>query len=339
MAQKEITDLLDEIAAQRGIDRRVLISAIETGLLAAAQRKTGFDNLRASFDAETGSFTLFQMKTVKEEPLDPDHEIAPREAAAYSQKPEPGAVIAVPFSLPDLGRLAAMTIRQMMVKTLAEIQADHRYAQMMQNRWQMMTAAVRGKNDDGDIICNIADATAELPREEQAFRESFENGDLIKVVVTNIAQRGREPVYIVSRTHPLLLRYLLRMEVPEIADGAVEIRSMARDTAGRSKVAVASNNPSVDPVGACIGPGGSRIQRIIKELHGENIDVVKWSDDPAKLIAASLTPAKVKSVKCNAATHEADVELEPDQQSVAVGKKGLNIRLASRLTRWSIKVV
>jgi len=227
----------------------------------------------------------------------------------------------------------------MMEKTLAEIKADHKYEQMTHNRWQILTAAVRGKNDEGDIICNIADTPAELPRDEQAFRENFKEGELIKVLVTGFAHRGMNSVYIVSRTHPLLLRFLFFMEVPEIADGVVEIKSLARDTAGRSKVAVASNNPGVDPVGACIGPGGERVRRIIKELKGENIDVVKWSDDPVKLIAASLTPAKVKSVKCNPDTHEASVELEPDQQSIAVGKKGLNIRLASRLTHWTINIV
>ncbi len=339
MKQNGIKELLDEIAAQRGIERGVLIGAIEAGLCIAAQRKTRFDNLKATFDADTGTFTLSQIKTVKEAPDDPVHEISPQEAADYSSDPAEGEVVAVPFSLPDLGRLAAMTTRQMMEKTLAEIKADHKYEQMTHNRWRILTAAVRGKNDEGDIICNIAETTAELPREEQAFRESFKEGELIKVLVTGFAHRGRNSVYIVSRTHPLLLRFLFIMEVPEIADGVVEIKSLARDTAGRSKVAVASNNPGVDPVGACIGPGGERVRRIIKELKGENIDVVKWSDDPAKLIAAALTPAKVKSVKCNPDTREASVELEPDQQSIAVGKKGLNIRLASRLTHWSINIV
>ena len=338
MAQNGIKELLDEIAAQRGIELNILISAIETGLCIAAQRKTRFDNLKANFDLESGSFTLSQIKTVKEVLEDPDHEISPQEAADYSSDTAEGDVVAVPFSLPDLGRLAAMTTRRMMQKTLAEIQADHRYEQMTHNRWRLMTAAVRGKNDEGDIICTIGDTTAELIRSEQSFRESFEEGELIKVLVVGFAHRGRNSVYIVSRTHPLLLRFLFIMEVPEIADGVVEIKSLARDTAGRSKVAVASNNPGVDPVGACIGPSGERVRRIIKELQGENIDVLKWYDDPAKLIAASLTPAKVKSVKCNPDTHEASVELEPDQQSIAVGKKGLNIRLASRLTHWSINI-
>ena len=339
MAQNEIQVLLDEIAAQRGIERSVLINAIESGLSLAAQRKTRFNNLKAAFDPDSGSFTISQIKTIKETVDDPLHEISPEDAASYSDDLAEGDVVAVPFTLPDLGRLAAMATRQMMEKTLAEIKADQKYALMMHNQWQILTASVRGTNDDGDIICTIADTTAELPRDEQVFREKFKEGELIKVLVIAFAHRGRNSVYIVSRTHPLLLRFLFFMEVPEIADGVVEIKSLARDTAGRSKVAVASNNPAVDPVGACIGPGGERVQRIIKELRGENIDVVKWSDDPARLIAASLTPAKVKSVKCNPDSHEAFVELEPDQQSIAVGKKGLNIRLASRLTHWTINIV
>ena len=339
MAQEKIAELLDEISSKRGIERSVLISAIEAGISIAARRKTGLDNLKGSFEPESGSFSLWQIKTVREEPAYPTYEITPQDASAYSKDTEPGSVVAVPFSYPGLGRLAAKATRRMMEKTLAEIKADHRYAEMSQNSWKMMTAGVRGKNDAEDIICDITDTPAELPRKEQAFRESFENGEMIKVLVLGVEYRGREPVYVVSRTHPLLLRFLLWMEVPEIADGVVEIKSLARDTAGRSKVAVSSNRQAIDPVGACIGPAGARIQRIIKELKGENIDVLKWSDDPATLIAASLTPAKVRSVKCDPVKREAFVELEPAQQSIAVGKKGLNIRLASRLTHWTINIV
>ena len=339
MSNKNIGALLDEVARSRGIPRNILINAIENGIALAAQRKTGKNNLRASFDTESGAFSLVQMKIVKEEPTGDDAEITPDEAERVTGKRhEPGTVVPVPFGFSDLGRLAAVTTRKMMEKTMAEIESDHRYAELAGHKWTMVSAVIRTKRENGDLLCDVGETPAEIPLKEQAFREKFKNGEIIKALVIDVGRKGMDCFYILSRTHPLLLRFLLMMEVPEIADGTVLIKSLARDTAGRSKVAVASVEKDIDAVGACIGPGGSRVRRIISELKGENIDVIPWSDDPEKLIAASLMPARVKSVRCRPETHEADVELEPDQQSVAVGKKGLNIRLASRLTHWIIKV-
>lgn len=340
MTKSNLGAILDEIAAERGIDRQVLINAIETGISIAAQKRTRLDNLRPVFDPESGSITLLQTKAVKENVENHDYDITPEQAAAYSTNPAPGTVVDIPYNMPELGRFAAMATRKMMKKTVAEIEADNLCGKMMKGQWKMVTAIVRGINEDKDVLCEVAETPAELLRGEQAFREEFKDGELIKVLVTAVANRGGlDNVYIVSRTHPLLLRFLMEMEVPEIKERLVDLKFIARDTSGRSKVAVYAENPAIDAVGACIGPQGARIQRIKKELKGENIDVILWSEDPAKFIAASLIPAKVKSVKCNPEIHEAYVVLEPDQQSIAVGKGGLNIRLASRLTGWSIKVM
>lgn len=340
MTKTNLSTILDEIAAKRSIDRQVLIDAIETGISIAAQKRTRLDNLRPVFDPESGSITLLQTKAVKENVKDDDYEITPEKAAEYSSNPVPGTVVTIPYNLPELSRFAAMATRKMMKKTMAEIEADHLFAKMMKSQWKMVTATVRGVNESEDVLCEVAETPAELLRAEQAFREKFKDGELIKVLVTAVANRGGiDNVYIVSRTHPLLLRFMMEMEVPEIKDRLIDLKFIARDTSGRSKVAVFAQDQAIDAVGACIGPQGARIQRIKKELKGENVDVILWSEDPTKFIAAALTPAKVKSVKCNPEIHEAYVTLEPDQQSIAVGKGGLNIRLASRLTGWSIKVL
>ncbi|GMT41974.1 MAG: transcription termination/antitermination protein NusA [bacterium] len=337
--KNSLNSIIDAIVSERSISRQALINAIETAISDAAQRKARLYNLHAVFDTDKGAVTLTQTKTVKENVDDPEYEITPEQAAKHMSNPEPGAMASLPYSMPELGRLAAMATRRMMKKTVEEIKAVQFYGGMLKNKWKMVTAAVRGRIDEtGLILCDVAEMPAELLRKEQAFREKFKNGELIKVLVIDVVSRDNDSVYILSRTHPMLLRFLLEMEVPEIVDGLVEIKSVARDTAGRSKVAVFSANSDIDAVGTCIGPDGSRVQRITKELKGENIDVIKWFDEPEKFIAASLTPAKVESVKCNPASYEAFVKLESSQRSIAVGKGGLNIRLASRLTRWTINI-
>lgn len=338
MKQESLSSLLDEIARQRNIGPEVLVNAIQTGIMIAAQRKSGMDNLRALFNTENGTFTLRQIKTVKEEVTDSNREISLSEAQELNPASITGETVSLPFDFSDLGRLAARTTRRMMEKTLEEIETDHRYAQIYADLWKLAIATVRGKGEEGEIFCDVAEKPAELPLSEQAFREEFKNGEVIKVVIVAVERRKREIVPILSRTHPLLLRYLLIREVPEINAGHLEIKSLARDTAGRAKVAVHSTSPNIDAVGACIGPKGARVRRIINELKGENIDIIEWSENPEKFIAAALTPAKVISVKCNPKNLEADVTLKPDQHSIAVGKKGLNIRLASRVTRWKINL-
>lgn len=338
MSKTDLKKMIEDAARERGIEPHVLTNAIQSGISFAAREKTGQSNLRAAFDKETESFALYQVKTVQETIENPDCGISPEDARKYAPEPNIGDEVLVPYPFPDLGRIAAHATRKIMKKNLEEIESDHKQEEMMRDRFKLVVAVVRSKNDLDEYICDVADTPALLPRKEQAFRESFKAGEVIKTVIVDVERRGRDLHHILSRTHPLLLRFLLTREVPEIAEGLVEIKSIARDTAGRSKVAVASVGGNIDAEGACIGPGGSRIMRITEELKGENIDIIPWSENPEKLIASSLKPAKVKSVKCDFKKFEADVELEPNQQSIAVGKKGLNIRLASRLTHWTIRV-
>ncbi len=338
MSLNNFTALLDEIASARKTEKDTIVQAIESGLSLSAGFKTGKDNLKAVFNSETGDFSIFQIKRVQEVVNDPEQEIDIVEAAKQNPAVESGDSMDVPFDYPDLGRLAARIVRRIMKKTMEEIATDHQGEEMELKKWKMVAAEVRGKNEYGDILCTVGERKGLLPRKEQLFREQAEIGDIAQAVVIDVIRKGNESVYVLSRTHPILLGALFRREVPEIGDGWIVIKGLARDTAGRAKVAVMSKKKEIDPVGACIGPGGERVGRVMKELSGEKIDIIRWSDKPDELIAAALTPAKVKSVICNLQKTEAVVEVEQDQKAIAVGKGGLNIRLAGRLTRWGIRI-
>lgn len=338
MSEKNLNAILDETASQRNVDRKAIIKAIQSGISLAARIKTGHDNLKALFELEKGTFSMFQIKRVQELVSDPVHEISVKEARKINPEAQSGDEVAVPFEYPKLGRLAAMIVRRIMKRTIEEIEIDRQREEMELGKWRIAAAEIRGRNDNGDFLCSIGEKQAVLPRKEQALREKLETGRLVQVVIISVSRERHESVYVVSRTHPLLLGALLRREVPEISEGYIIIKGLARDTAGRAKVAVTSKRDEIDAVGACVGPAGQRVQRIIKELGGEKIDIIKWSKKPEELIAAALTPAKVRSVVCNTKTMEATVEVEADQHSIAVGKKGLNIRLAMRLTRWNINI-
>lgn len=329
--------IIEEAARERGVSPEMLVAAIETGIALAAQRKSGERDLRARFNVSTGAFSLTQISVARENPTE-EGEISLESARTVKPDAQTGDQVAIPFDFPDLGRLAAQTTRKTLLKNMEELQNEQRAAAMAAEHGRMLIANVVGKNEKDDYLLKAGDHLAVLTRNEQAFRERFENGEVVKVVVVG-AERGPDgPLYSVSRTHPLLLRHLFTREVPEISDGSVVIKALVRDTGGRSKVAVAATNPAIDPVGTCIGTGGSRVKNIIRELKGENIDIIPWSDNPEKLIADALAPAKVKQVKCDPKTNVAAVYLDADQQAVAVGKKGLNIRLASRLTHWTINI-
>lgn len=336
--RQSLAEMLGDAARERGVPPEVLVSVIESGLALAARRKTRFMNIAARFNPQDATFTLLRIKTVTAEPVDLGLEISPSEAKQFDKGAREGTQVAVPFELPDLGRLAGLTTRRVMLKSLGEFEAEKKAAEFAAQFGKMLITTVVGRNEAEDFLLKAGDDLAILPRQEQSFREEFSVGEVVKVIIVGAEAEGSRPVYVVSRTHPLLLRHLFAREVPEIADGKVVIKALARDTAGRSKIAVHSGNPAIDAVGACVGPGGSRVQNVIRELKGENVDVISWSDDPEKLIAEALKPAVVKSVKCNKSSKDAWATLDPDQQAVAVGKKGLNIRLASRLTHWNIHV-
>jgi N utilization substance protein A len=336
--KQNLQEMIAAAALERGVSPAMMVSVIESGVALAARRKTRVMNLEAKFDSSDGSFRLWQMKAVVASPAYPEAEISLEDAVLVSPNVRLGMDVAVPYELPELGRLAGTTTRKIMLKNLRGFEMEKKAAEFAALTGKMLIVTVVGFNEAEDYLLKAGDDFAVLPRQEQAFRESFANGEVIKVIVIGADAEGNNPVYVVSRTHPLLLRHLFTREVPEIADGKVIIKGLARDTAGRSKIAVFSQNPDIDAVGACIGPAGIRVRNIIKELKGENVDVIQWFEDPEKLITEALKPAVVKSVRCNKESKDAWAVLDPDQQAVAVGKKGLNIRLASRLTHWNIHV-
>ncbi|MDH5542650.1 MAG: transcription termination factor NusA [Nitrospinota bacterium] len=338
MTEKNITPLLEEAATGRGVSKDFIVKAIELGLSLAARKKEGLENLEALFNEKTGSFGMYKIKRAQELVNDPEAEISLADALVTDPECETGKEVRIPFNYPDIDRLTAMTVRRILKKKIDEIKRDSLQEEMELSRWKMVAATVIGRNEKDDLILSIGQKPALLPRQEQAFREEVEIGEVLQTVIIDVIRLANDPLFVVSRTHPLLLGGLFRREIPEISDGYVVIKGLARDTAGRSKIAVFSKRDDIDAIGSCVGPAGERVQRIIKELKGEKIDIIKWSETPEEYIAAALTPAKVTEVLCDRKTGEALVKTEPEQHKIAVGKGGLNIRLACRLTHWSINI-
>jgi len=335
---ENLSALIDEIAISREVEKEAIFEAIELGISLAARRETKLENLVAHFNKEDKTFSLNRLMRVQEIVNEPELEITVEEAKEKYEEAESGDEVEIPYGYQKLNRLASRTVRSIMRKSMGEIASEKLRIEMELVTWKMVTAEIKGKNYHGDILCSVGERYALLPEKEQLFRESLKEGDFVQAVIIGVKTDKNKNLYVLSRTHPLLLGGLLIREVPEISDGHIVIKGIARDTAGQSKVAVMSKVEKIDPKGACIGPSGARIQRIMKELAGEKIDILNWFEKPEDYIVAALTPAKIKSVSCDEKKKTARVEPEEDQLSIAVGKGGLNVRLAGRLTRWNLDI-
>lgn len=335
---KEFLQTLKELAYEKGIDEELLFETIEAALISAYRRNFGAaQNVRISLSRETGAFHVFAIKTVVDEVESDVTEIGLAQARAINPNYVVGDVVEIEMTPANFGRIAAQTAKQVVMQRLREAERGIVYEEYMNRSSEIVTGIVQ-RVEGHNVFVDIGRAEAVLMATEQLPNETYNYGDTVRAYIIEVKRTSRGPQIMLSRTHPGLLKKLFELQVPEIQEGVVEIRSIAREAGSRSKVAVWSSEERVDPIGACVGPHYMRVQAVVDELAGEKIDIVKWSDDPATYIANSLNPAKVISVAVNEAEKISRVVVPDYQLSLAIGKEGQNARLAAKLTGWKIDI-
>ena len=331
---------IEALAREKGIEADVIITAIEDAVLTASRKYYKSDeNLRTKFNAGAGQVELFAVRQIVEEVTDPATEIAlPEAQELYGDEAEPGMEIEFPKPTDVLGRIAAQTAKQVIFQKVREAERENIFAEYSQRVGEVINGLVR-RFESGDIIVEIGRVEAQLPRREQSRAENYTTNDRVRAVIKDVNKNTKGPQIILSRTDPVLLIKLFAQEVPEIYDGTVVIRGAVREAGDRAKVAVASRERDVDPVGACVGMKGTRVQAIIRELRGEKIDIVAWSDDAVTFVTNAISPARVQRVSVvDEAERVVEGVVEDHQLSLAIGKKGQNVRLAAKLTGWKIDI-
>jgi transcription termination/antitermination protein NusA len=330
---------IDAIAKEKGVDSQIIISAVQDALEAAARKRYKSEALRARFNQETGQLELYAVKRIVEEVTDESTQISLTEAQQlYGEEAEVDMEIEFPRPTEDLGRIAAQTAKQVIFQKVREAERENVYAEYSERIGEVLNGMVK-RFENGDIIMEMGRVEAQLPRKEQSRAENYNVGDRVRAVVRGVNRSAKGPQIVLSRTDPALLIKLFEQEVPEIYDGTVMIRGAVREAGDRAKVAVYSRERDVDPVGACVGMKGTRVQSIIRELRGEKIDIVEYSDDPVMFVTSALSPAKVQRVSIvDEAERVMEVIVEDKQLSLAIGKKGQNVRLAAKLTGWKIDI-
>nr|WP_218039457.1 transcription termination factor NusA [Dendrosporobacter quercicolus] len=328
----------EQLGREKGIAPEILFDAIEAALISAYKRNFGSaQNVRVSLERTTGEIHVFARKNIVEEVTDSRLEMDLPEAQAIDRRYELGDVIEIEVTPKDFGRIAAQTAKQVVVQRIREAERGIIYEEFSNRESDILTGIVQ-RIEQKNVFIDLGKAEAILAPSEQIAGEQYRHGDRVKTYIIEVKKTTKGPQILVSRTHPGLLKRLFELEVPEIHDGIVEIKSVAREPGLRSKIAVYSRDENVDPVGSCVGHKGMRVQTIVDELRGEKIDIVKWNADPTKYIANALSPAKVISVEVNEAEKLSKVVVPDYQLSLAIGKEGQNARLAAKLTGWKIDI-
>jgi N utilization substance protein A len=335
----ELLRALDQIEEERGIAKDVIFDAIEAALVSAYKKNYGAtaQNMRIEVDRKTGEMRAYQVRSIVEEVDDPTTQIALAQVREWDPTAQVGEMVEVEVTPKDFGRIAAQTAKQVIVQRVREAERELVYKEFRDREGDIVTGVVQ-RIERKNVYLDLGRIEAVLPPPEQIPREGYRQGERVKAYVVEVRQGTRGPQIVVSRTHPGLLKRLFELEVPEVYEGIVEIKAIAREAGTRSKIAVASRDRNVDAVGACVGPKGSRVQAIVDELRGEKIDIVAWSADIAQFAAAALSPAKVIRVEINEATKTALVIVPDHQLSLAIGREGQNARLAAKLTGWRIDI-
>jgi N utilization substance protein A len=335
---QEILRIIEQISREKGIEREVLLAGVEAAVLSAAKRRYGpAETLQARFNPQTGTLELTIAKTVVAELQDPKSEIALEQARAYDLEAKVGDALPIPLEVEGFGRFAAQTAKQVIIQKVREAERDIVYNEYKGREGELVNGVIQ-RFEKGDIIIDLGKTEALLPRKEQSTRETFQRGERVRAYILEVRKGTSGPQIIASRTHPGLVERLFEMEVPEIYEGIIEIKGAVREPNGRAKIAVYSRDRAVDPIGACVGMRGVRVQSVVQELRGEKIDIVQWSDDPATFVANALSPAKIYKINVNLDTRAMEVIVEDDQLSLAIGKKGQNVRLAAKLTKWRLDI-
>ncbi|MBW8348907.1 transcription termination factor NusA [Bacillus sp. IITD106] len=334
----ELLDALIILEREKGISRDVLIEAIEAALVSAYKRNFNqAQNVRVDLNLETGTMRVFARKEIVDEVFDSRLEISIDQAKKINPAYETGDILELEVTPKDFGRIAAQTAKQVVTQRVREAERGIIYSEFIDREDDIMTGIVQ-RQDPRFIYVSLGKIEALLPQSEQMPNETYKPHDRIKVYITKVEKTTKGPQIYVSRTHPGLLKRLFEIEVPEIYDGTVEIKSVAREAGDRSKISVSTDNSEVDPVGSCVGPKGARVQAIVNELKGEKIDIVEWSSDPVVFVANALSPSKVLDVEINEEDKATTVVVPDYQLSLAIGKRGQNARLAAKLTGWKIDI-
>ncbi len=340
-ATSSIAQNIEALSKEKNIDSQVIFSAIEDAVVSAARKqfKTGED-LRARYNADTGTIELYAIKTVVEVIENEAVEMSLEEAVnEVGEGVEAGDMLEMPRPMEDLGRIAAQTAKQIILQKVREAERNNVYEEYIGKVGELLNGFVK-RFEGGRLIIDMGNGLeAVMPKNQQSRTETFTQGERVRVVIHDVHREAKGPQVEVSRTDPELVKRLFEMEVPEIYDGTVVIKAAVREPGDRAKIAVVSNERDVDPVGACVGMKGSRVQSIIRELRGEKIDIIEWSEDPAIFAANALSPAKVSKVAVlDFEDKKLQVTVDTEQQSLAIGKRGQNVRLAARLVGWDIDI-
>lgn len=338
MMISDLERLVDAIQREKNIPREVVIEILESAMEAAARKRYGMQkDIEAQYNPDLGEVELFEFRTVVDDVEDEHIEIHIDEARDLDSECEMGDSLGIVMDVQELGRIAAQTAKQVIIQKIRDAERELTFDEFKDRKGELITGIVR-RFEKGNIIVDLNRAEAILPRREQVPTETYRPGDRIQAFVLDITRATRQPQVVLSRTHPGLLMKLFEMEVPEIYEGIVRIEACAREPGHRAKIAVSSTDLDVDPVGACVGLKGSRVQAVVGELRGEAIDIIPWHPDPARFIVFAIAPASVARVYIDEGNHTMELVVPDDQLAKAIGRRGQNVRLAAQLTGWRIDI-
>jgi len=334
----ETLSILEQLSRDKGIDKDVLIDALKAAVeVAARKRYPAANELQSEFNESTGEVEIYIEKTVVEKVKNQDQEISLKEASSFSEDVEIGNQVLVQQIMENYGRIAAQLAKQVIVQKVREAEIELIYNEYKDKKGDLLNGIVH-RMEHGDLIVDLGNSEGILPRREQVFRESFNRGERIRAYVLDVRKTPKNALVILSRSHIGLVKRLFEMEVPEINEGMVEVMGVVREPNGRTKIAVRTNDRDIDAVGACVGMRGMRVQSIVQELRGEKIDIVEYSEDPETYIKNALSPAKVSKIILNRDEKQMTIIVAEDQMSLAIGKKGQNVRLAAKLVKWKVDI-
>jgi N utilization substance protein A len=334
----ELKHMIDQVAREKGLDREILITTLEEAMRSAARRKLGSKvEVDVAYNDETGEVEIFEFKEVVEEVSDPETQVGLDHARELDPECEVGDELGVKVDTSGFGRIAAQSAKQVIIQRMKDAERDIIYEDYKDRKGEIINGIVQ-RFDKGNIVVNLGRTEAILPAKEQVPREGYRPGDRVRAFVLDVKRISRGPQIVLSRTHPGFIEALFDLEVPEINEGIVTIEGVAREPGSRTKLGVSSSDRDVDPVGACVGMKGSRVQAVVQELRGEKIDIIAYDQDPARYVVNALAPAEISRVVVDEVNHNMEVIVADDMLSLAIGRRGQNVRLASKLTGWRIDV-
>lgn len=335
----ELLQVAEVVAREKGIEREEVLAAMEQAIQKAGKAKYGFEHdIRATIDRSTGEVSIHRVQTVVEGPAESLTEISLSEAKLQDPQAEVGDELSEALPPIEFGRVAAQSARQVIVQKVRDAERQHQFEEFKDRIHEIISGLVK-RVEFGNVILDIGRGEGVLRREDLIPRETFRVGDRVRVLISELKPDARGPMVLLSRTHPQFMAKLFEQEVPEIYDGIIEIKAVARDPGSRAKFAVYTPDPSIDPVGACVGMRGTRVQAVVNELQGEKVDIILWSANPATFVVNALAPAEIMKVVIDEESKRVDVVVAEDQLSLAIGRRGQNVRLASQLTGWNIDIM